>query len=216
MGKFAAVIVCAGLGKRLGKIDKPLLKINGIPLFCYTVNIFQSVSQFAEIIVVLRKEHFSLAKRLLTDPRIKLVEGGKERYHSVFNGLQVLSKDIKQVLIHDGARPFVTPKIIRNVILELKKHHAVICSVPVVDTVKEVKKGFVQKTLKRETVVAVQTPQGFDKELIMKAYARAKKRKVYDDAQLVESLGVEIKVIDGERKNIKITYPEDLKGIFDE
>jgi 2-C-methyl-D-erythritol 4-phosphate cytidylyltransferase len=206
--KIGAVIVCAGRGKRLGK-DKSILNLKGKPLFWYAVNTFQKIKKIKQIILVLKKSHFKLAKKLVKDKKVFLVEGGKERKDSVYNGLINLKKDIDYVLIHDGARPFVSKELILRIIRNLKKYPAVICGIKTRDTLKIIKNGFVKKTLKREEVFLIQTPQGFKKDLILSAY-KLKKKKIYDDAQVLEIIGKKIKVIEGDIFNFKITYPQDF------
>ena len=204
------VIVCAGVGSRLGGGDKALLDLGGKPLFYRTYQAFKSVKKVNPIVLVLRKKNFSLARKLIKDKRLVLVEGGKKRKDSVYNGLRVLAKNIDYVLVHDGARPFVSGKLVLRVISALSKNKAVICAVACKDAVKKVKNSRVQGTLVRQELVSVQTPQGFNKDLLLKAYAGLGKKQVVDDAQAVEFLGEKVKVVKGEVNNIKITYPEDI------
>jgi len=210
--KIAAIIVCAGKSKRFKK-DKLLIEIKNKPLFYYTFKAFYQIKLISQIILVLNKEKINLAKKL-TSPfsknrNIKIVEGGKKRKDSVYNGLISLDRNITHVLIHDGARPFVSKNLILNIIKNLKKYQAVICGIKSKDTVKIVKNGFVKKTLKRDNVYLIQTPEGFKKNLILEAYKRFKEKEVFDDAQFLEFSKKEIKVIDGDILNVKITYPVD-------
>lgn len=204
------VIVCAGKGKRLGKIDKAVLPVAGKPLFYRAVNIFKEVKQVKEIALVLRKKHFSLAKKIIKDKRVKFIEGGRIRQDSVCRGLWALSDEVDYVLVHDGARPFAEQKLITRVLRELKTNDAVICALAPRDTLKFVEDGCVQETLPRNKIVCVQTPQGFKKQLLLDAYEKLGEREVFDDAQAVEYLGKKVKVIEGSRLNIKVTYPEDV------
>ncbi|MDP2923445.1 MAG: 2-C-methyl-D-erythritol 4-phosphate cytidylyltransferase [Candidatus Omnitrophota bacterium] len=209
--KVGVVVVCAGKGKRLGrKVDKAILNLKGKPLFYHTFKTFQNIKEIKEIVLVLRRKHFNLAKRLIKDKRVKLAKGGYERKDSVYNGLSVLNKSIDYVLIHDGARPFVDKKIIRRLLRELKKYPAVICGIRPKDTVKLINGKFIKKTLDREKLFLVQTPQGFKKVLLLKAYSKLKNRKVFDDAQVLELVGEKVKIVEGEASNIKITYPQDI------
>lgn len=226
--KIGVVIVSAGKGKRLAKGDKATLRLSGKPLFCKSFNTFKSIKGIGEIVLVLRKSNFALAKKHIfskgesaSDGKgkdIRLVEGGVKRADSVFRGLSALSEDIEYVLIHDAARPFVTKRIILDILKELKKHPAVICGLKCPDTLKLIKKGVVKKTLSREDVYFIQTPQGFRKKTIIQAYKKFRKRRfippktgLTDDAQMLEIIGKKIKVIPGDLLNFKITYPEDLK-----
>jgi 2-C-methyl-D-erythritol 4-phosphate cytidylyltransferase len=208
--KAAVVIVCAGCGKRLGKVDKSILELDGKPLFYHTYKVFSRIRGIDEIVIVLQQKHFKSAEKIIKDRRVSFVEGGRERKDSVYNGLLHLSEEIKYVLIHDGARPFVTPSLILDILRQLKKFPAVICGVESRDTLKVVEGGFVKKTLDRSNIFSIQTPQGFRKDLIIKAYEKLRKKNAFDDAQVVEYFGEKVKVIEGSKENIKITYPEDV------
>ncbi|MBP7088693.1 MAG: 2-C-methyl-D-erythritol 4-phosphate cytidylyltransferase [Candidatus Omnitrophica bacterium] len=209
--KVGVIIVCAGEGKRLGKIDKARLKLNGLLLFQYAVGIFLKIRPIKQVVLVLRKKDFSLAKRKIKDSRVIIVQGGKQRKDSVQNGLAALAKDINYVLIHDGARPFVSIRQINIILKELKIFPAVICGLESPDTLKIVKKEYVQKTIDRENIFLIQTPQGFKKTLLIKAYKKFRERNFTDDAQLLELLGQPIRLVPGEIANFKITYPQDIR-----
>jgi len=214
------VIVCAGKGKRLGRIDKASLGLNGKPLFWHALKVFCTIATVREIVLVLQKQHFAKVEKLIRstfpsglfrNKRIIVTAGGRERSDSVHNGLHALSDDVDCVLIHDGARPFVSRKLILRIIQALRSAPAVICAVTSRDTLKRVRSGFVAETLDRSDIVLVQTPQGFKKDVIFDAYRRrARSRRAFDDAQLLEHRGVRVKVIEGEIGNFKITYPEDI------
>jgi len=216
--KVGVVIVSAGKGKRLKRRDKAILKLENKPLFCKSLSTFKNIKGIKEIVLVLRKENFPLAKKYIKAKFITLVEGGVKRADSVFKGLSALSKDTEYVLIHDAARPFISKKTILDILKELKKHPAVICGLRCPDTLKLVKRGLVKKTLSREGVYLIQTPQGFRRKVILQAYKKFKKRRFTppktgptDDARILEAIGKKIKVIPGDLLNFKITYPEDLK-----
>jgi 2-C-methyl-D-erythritol 4-phosphate cytidylyltransferase len=209
MAKIGVIIVCAGKSKRLG-VDKTLFQLNGKPLFYHTYTVFRKIKNVAQIVMVLRGKHFAAARKLIRDEKVLLVEGGEERYDSVRNGLSALDEDINFVLIHDGARPFVTKEVISRVIAALRRYPAVICGMPARDTVKFIGDGWVEKTLERKKIFLVQTPQGFNKDLIRRAYAGLKDKNVTDDGRVVELAGEKIKVVAGSPLNIKITYPQDL------
>ncbi|MFH1519660.1 MAG: 2-C-methyl-D-erythritol 4-phosphate cytidylyltransferase [Candidatus Omnitrophota bacterium] len=215
---IGVVIVAAGRGMRLAKGDKAVLKLEGEPLFYKSLKTFQSIKSIKEIVLVLRKSNFPLARKNIKGNNITLVAGGAKRTDSVFNGLGALSEGIDRVLIHDAARPFVTKQLVLNILKELKKHPAVICGLKCSDTLKLVKQGFIKKTLCREDVYFVQTPQGFKREVILKAYKRVRMRQLNlpnsqftDEAQMVEAMGKPVKMIKGEGLNFKLTYPEDLR-----
>ncbi len=212
------VIVAAGRGVRLAKGDKATLKLEGEPLFYKSLKTFQSIKGIKQIVLVLRKSNFPLTRKNIKGNNITLVAGGAKRIDSVFNGLSALSEGIDQVLIHDAARPFVTKQLVLNILKELKKYPAVICGLKCPDTLKLVKQGVIKKTLSREDVYFAQTPQGFRREVILKAYKRFRVRKLNrlnsqftDEAQMVEAMGKPVKMIKGEGLNFKLTYPEDLK-----
>lgn len=205
------VIVCAGRSRRLGRLDKTLLELKGKPLFFYTLNIFKKFKEIKQIVLVLRKKHFKFAKKIIKDRNVTLVEGGKERKDSVYNGLICLEQGINYVLIHDGARPFVSTKIVRDILKELKRYPAVISAIAVSDTLKLTKKSFIKKTLDRKNIYLAQTPQGFKKDLLLKAYKKFRRRKLTDDAQVVELMGRGVKIVKGDVTNIKVTYPEDIR-----
>ncbi|MCQ9204798.1 MAG: 2-C-methyl-D-erythritol 4-phosphate cytidylyltransferase [Omnitrophica bacterium] len=205
-----AVIVCAGKGIRLRETDKAILNLGIKPLFWHSVNIFNGIKEIKQIVLVLNRRNFRLANKVINKKRVLLVEGGKRRKDSVFNGLSVLKKDISHVLIHDGARPFVSKLTVLNVIKALKRQEAVICGIKSPDTLKLVGGGFVKKTLDRKNIFFAQTPQGFEKDLILSAYKKFKKINFTDEAQIIELMGRRVKVIESDSRNFKITYPGDI------
>jgi len=207
---IGVVIVCAGKGRRLGKQDKATLDLGAKPLFWHSIKAFSSISRFKQIVLVLDKRNFKLARKFINKKNILLVEGGKKRKDSVFNGLSALREDVSHVLIHDGARPFVDKLIIIRLLKELKNHEAVICGIKSQDTLKLVKGGLVKKTLNRENIFCVHTPQAFKKNLILKAYKRFKMTNFTDEAQIIELMGKKVKVLEANSRNFKITYPGDI------
>lgn len=208
--KLGVVIVSAGIGQRLGSLDKSTMRLAGKPLFAHSLDLFKSLSSVIQIALVLRKKNFSLAKKFSKDKKIILVEGGKTRKDSVCNGLKALDKRIDTVLIHDGARPLLTKATVLSLIEELKRHPAVIIGSYSRDTLKLINKNQVIKTIDRKQVFQAETPQGFRRSLIAKAYQNLKNNSVTDDAQAVELLGEKVKIIESDVCNFKITYPEDI------
>ena len=204
------LIVCAGRGRRLGGIDKAVLKLKQKPLFYHSFRVFREIKEIKQIVIVLRRNNFNLAKKIIRDKKVLFAEGGRERKDSVFNGLSLLSKEIDYVLIHDGARPFISKRMILNILRKLKKYPAVICAIRAADTLKLTEKGYIRKTLDRQNIFLAQTPQGFRRDLITKGYKKFKNKKLTDDAQFLELMGKKVKIIDGSRNNIKITYPDDI------
>ncbi len=203
------VIVSAGKGRRLGA-DKATIQLKKKPLFSCTYELFKNIKELKQIVIVLQSKHFRQAKKIIKDKKVKFCQGGRERKNSVLNGILALDDSINYVLIHDGARPFTPKNVILNVIKGLRKYPAVICGVRSKDTLKSVRNNFVTKTLDRNNIIMVQTPQGFRKDILIKAYKNLKSGKVFDDAGAVEAMKKKVKVVDGSYSNIKITYPEDI------
>ena len=205
---FISVIIAAGgTGKRFKSIKgKQLFPLKNIPILVRTVNKFKDIAD--EIIITADKKILQSVKK--TFKRYKVVLGGKERSESIKNGLKVLSPKATIVLVHDGARPLVSIKIIKNVISAAKKDGAAVPSVLVKDTIKmSGPKKYVRKTINRSMLYSIQTPQGFKKEILVKAY-KGNVKGATDDAYLVEKLGYKVKIVEGDYSNIKITTPEDI------
>ena len=214
--KTQAIIPTAGSGTRLkSKTIKSLIKINGKPLFVFCLEIFEK-SAVESVILVVPKAFLKEFERHVKKYRLKkvktIVPGGPTRSQSVKNGLAALDFDTKIVMVHDGVRPLVTVAMINRSIQLCQRHKAVIVAVPVKPTIKSVntKSLTVKKTLPREELWEVQTPQTFDKDLLKKAHAQSQKDST-DDALLVERLGKKIKVLPGDYQNIKVTTKEDLE-----
>jgi len=215
--KVFAVVPAAGSGTRYGPgTRKPFLLLNGKPLIIWALEILESVPDIAHIIPVLRKSDIPGGKQIFQQYKIskimRTVEGGKERQDSVLNALAGIRENNSIVLIHDGARPFITGEMIQSALHELDGFDGVVVGMPPKDTIKETEHGLIQKTLKRESLWAIQTPQVFPAQVITAAYEHAYRERYYatDDAALVERYGGRVKVIKGSYRNIKITTPEDL------
>lgn len=215
--KTAAIIVCGGSSSRMGGVDKMFADIDGIPIAARSIAKFQSCPEIDSIVVVTKGESILKMQQLCEEYRFNkvtdIVAGGGCRQESVKNGLDMLADDIGIVLIHDGARPFVTSQCICRVIDGAVKYSAVTCAVPLKDTVKAVKKdGLVTGTPDRSTLSAVQTPQGFCLELYKKAIEANRDRleDFTDDCSIVEACGYAVYTVEGDYKNIKITTAEDL------
>ncbi|MFY9402786.1 MAG: 2-C-methyl-D-erythritol 4-phosphate cytidylyltransferase [Candidatus Omnitrophota bacterium] len=209
-----AILLAAGKSLRFIKgRNKVLFKICGKPVIYYSLLALSRHPKIDEIIVVSSLETLSKIKRLIKGYRInkvsKVILGGKERKDSVSSGLKELSLKTSLVVIHDAARPFINSKIITDSILAAKKRGAAVVGVPLKYTVKEVSKGFVVRTLKREDIWEIQTPQVFKKEIILKAY-KNKLGYATDDAVLVEKMGIKPVVVLGSYSNLKITTFEDI------
>jgi 2-C-methyl-D-erythritol 4-phosphate cytidylyltransferase/2-C-methyl-D-erythritol 2,4-cyclodiphosphate synthase len=213
--KIAAVIAAAGVGTRLGgSVPKQYLEIGGKAMVVKTAEIFLKNSYIDYIVVVADAENLEKCRILLTAGGIGAIvaAGGKTRQDSVYQGLLALPGDTDYVLIHDGARPFVSEKLINETIYAVLEKQAVVCAAPVNDTIRmrNSKEGSV--TLDRSCLYAVQTPQAFEKELITDAYTKACEEGFYatDDAALAERAGYVVHIIDGSFENIKITTIGDI------
>lgn len=219
MDKVAAVIVAGGSGKRMGmKIKKQFIELEGKAILAHTIEAFNKCKVIDEIIVVVGKEDIAKVKTEIVsrygyDKVIQIIEGGTERQESVYNGLMAVAKEVQYVMIHDGARPFISQEILEKALLMTKEKHATVVAVPVKDTIKVVNEALeVEATPNRSTLWSVQTPQSFKKELLIKAYDYAKEKSliVTDDSMLVEAYGKKVHVVEGDYNNIKITTSEDL------
>lgn len=207
-----AVIVAAGTASRMGGTDKILANLHGQPVICRTVQQFQDCDAIREIVVVTRPEQV-LAVTDLCHGMGKVravVQGGKTRQESVQRGLAALSEQVRLAAVHDGARPLVTWQLIDRVVRAANSYGAAVPALPVKDTVKAVQGGLVSATPERSSLQAVQTPQVFDLELLKAAFVRLEE-PVTDESMAVEKLGMSVKVVEGEERNLKITTPLDLK-----
>ena len=217
--KYAAIVLAAGSGKRMNsQVHKQYLIIQDRPVLYYSLKEFED-SAVDEIVLVVGKGEEEFCRREIVDKygisKVKaIVEGGKERYHSVFEGLKQTS-DADYVLIHDGARPFVNQDIIRRCMLEVPEYQAWVVGMPVKDTIKIADEGgYAKQTPDRKNVWMIQTPQTFSYALIYEAYEEMLKTEdaaITDDAMVLERIkGKKSKLIEGSYRNIKITTPEDL------
>jgi 2-C-methyl-D-erythritol 4-phosphate cytidylyltransferase len=230
--KVVAIVPAAGLGKRFGPgINKPFLNLSGKPLVIWTLSTLQEVPDIAEIIPVLKGEDMEYGQRIFEEHALtkirRIAPGGKERQDSVNNALKLIEDKKCIVLVHDGVRPLIGRELIEEALKHMVSAHSspsvgrggeergfdgVVLGVPVKDTIKEAVNSVVKRTLKRDSLWAVQTPQIFPYRKISEAYAQAFERGFYstDDAALVEQYGGKIKVVMGSYRNIKITTPEDM------
>ena len=217
--KYTAIVMAAGSGKRMNsKVHKQYLIIQDRPVLYYSLKAFED-SAVDEIVLVVGKGEEKFCRKEIVYKygisKVKaIVEGGKERYHSVFEGLKQTS-DADYVLIHDGARPFVNQDIIRRCMQEVQKYQACVVGMPVKDTIKIAdEEGYAKQTPDRKNVWMIQTPQTFSYALIYEAYEEMLKTEdtaITDDAMVLERIkGKKSKLIEGSYRNIKITTPEDL------
>ncbi|MGG3917663.1 2-C-methyl-D-erythritol 4-phosphate cytidylyltransferase [Parageobacillus thermoglucosidasius] len=213
---YEVVVPAAGQGKRMkAGMNKQLIELRNEPLIVRTLKVFENDEWCRGIIVVINEAERTQFEQLFSRFHIKkitaVVGGGKERQHSVYNGLRAV-KNSDIVLIHDGARPFVTIEQIHELVNEAKEHGAAIPAVRVKDTVKKVCDQFVEETVERSGLWAVQTPQAFHVSLVLRAHEQAQKDGYIgtDDASLVERIGGKVKIVEGDYRNIKLTTPDDL------
>ena len=210
-----AVIVAAGSASRMGGIDKVMAPLGGEPMIARTVRAFQECDAVSEIVIVTREDLILPITKLTGNcEKVKaVVSGGKSRQESVSKGLSALSKEVKLAAIHDGARPLITWQLIDCCIRAANTYGAAAPAIPVKDTIKTVEGGIVMNTPDRSKLRAVQTPQVFDIDLLKGALLKAYQdgAEVTDDCSAVERLGMKIKIVEGDEKNLKVTTPMDLK-----
>ncbi|MED0688161.1 2-C-methyl-D-erythritol 4-phosphate cytidylyltransferase [Anoxybacillus ayderensis] len=213
---YHVVIPAAGQGKRMNAgMNKQFIELEGVPVIIHTLRVFERDDFCQGIVLVINDQEREQFVHMLHRFEIKkvkaLVSGGEERQQSVYNGLKAVNGN-HIVLIHDGARPFVTISKIHELVRVTKETGAAVLAVPVKDTMKQVIDGQVEKTVDRSSLWAVQTPQAFSMPLIIDAHERAKKEQFIgtDDASLVERIGHRVVIVEGEYTNIKLTTQEDL------
>lgn len=221
MGKVSAVVLAAGQGKRMGsRIHKQYLLLEERPILYYCLKAFED-SAVDEIVLVVGKGEIPYCQTEIVEKfgfhKIKaIVEGGKERYHSVYEGLKAITEG-ETVLIHDGARPFVSLKNIQDAIWGARQYQACVLGMPVKDTIKRVdEENVAVETPDRRYLWQIQTPQAFSYELIREAYDllmsdEQMQQGITDDAMVAEKmLQRKVKIIEGDYSNIKVTTPEDM------
>ncbi|MEI5909168.1 2-C-methyl-D-erythritol 4-phosphate cytidylyltransferase [Bacillus spongiae] len=213
---YDVIIPAAGKGKRMGAhCNKLLLELHEVPIIVHTLRIFEQDPLCRNTIVVIHSEEEEIFLKLLSEYNLqkvsKLVYGGTERQFSVFNGMRSLS-DSEIVLVHDGARPFVTQNTIHALVEAAKTNGAAVAAVPVKDTIKVVQQQTVMETLDRSSLWSVQTPQAFRFSLLEHAHEEASRQQFLgtDDASLVERLGKPVTIVESDYDNIKLTTKEDL------
>ena len=213
--RCGAVIVAAGSASRMGGIDKVMATLNGEPMIARTLRNFQECDAVSEIVIVTRPDLIQPIRTLCGGmPKVTaVVAGGKSRQESVNLGLSALSKECKLAAVHDGARPFAGWQLIDRVIRAANTYGAAAPAIPVKDTIKVVQGFVVKNTPDRDTLRAIQTPQVFDFDMLRGALLKAEAdgAQVTDDCSAVERLGMSVKIVEGDERNIKVTTPMDLK-----
>lgn len=212
-----AIFPAAGASRRMGAgTNKIFLELGGESVLVRTLKTF-SQSARINFLIVVTNEVETVTEILNATPNLKpfaVTAGGSERQYSIANGLKLVPNDAEIVLVHDAARPLINLETIENVIDAAEKFGGAIAAVPEKNTIKIIDaEGFVKSTPPRAELVAVQTPQGFKKEILMRAYEQAATDNFLgtDDASLVERIGGKIKIVQSSYKNIKITTPEDIQ-----
>ena len=213
--RCGAVIVAAGSASRMGGIDKVMAPLKGEPMIVHTVRAFQSCDAIKEIVIVTRPDLILPITSLTNefDKVTAVVMGGNSRQESVFLGMNALSEKCELAAIQDGARPLVTWQLIDRVVRAAHAYHAAIPVIPVKDTIKVCNSALVESTPDRSTLRAVQTPQVFDFDLLRGALKKAAEdgAEVTDDCSAVERLGMTVRTVEGDERNLKVTTPFDLK-----
>jgi 2-C-methyl-D-erythritol 4-phosphate cytidylyltransferase len=208
------IIVAGGIGKRMNSpLPKQFIEINEKPIIFHTIEKFLAFDLSTQFIISLHKDYISLWEELLVTHNFtfnhKVVTGGKERFHSVKNALDLVPNNTI-VCIHDAVRPFVNQQTIKNCFEGAKKHDAAIPVINVTDTIRLIENG-TSKTLERVNLRAVQTPQYFKSNLVKESYNQNYSSKFTDDASVVEALDKSIFLVDGNIENIKVTNQMDLE-----
>jgi 2-C-methyl-D-erythritol 4-phosphate cytidylyltransferase len=223
--QVSVIIPAAGLGTRMGRSvperegisRKQFMLLNGSPILVHTIRKFVSAPSVSEIVVALRAEDISWAEELFRThvfgKTVRTVEGGESRQQSVENALATISENTDLVAVHDAVRPFIEREAIERVIAEAATTGAAIVGIVPVDTVKQVHRNKVRATLPRERLILTQTPQVFRLDLLRRAFEKAREDLFIgtDESSLVERLEqVEVSVVLGTDRNIKITKPSDM------
>lgn len=211
----SAVVVAAGSSVRMGE-DKLYMKIAGVPVLALTLQSINNCTCVDEIILVVRADCLEKASDLCVEHGItkisKIVCGGKNRNESALSGVSEIRRGARVVIVHDGARPFVTEKIVQKTVHAAALHKCAAPAIPVVDTIKTTENGIVTGTLDRNALAAMQTPQAFWPDLLKTALTKAVRDDISytDDCAAVEALGAKIHITEGSPENIKITRPLDV------
>lgn len=216
--KVAVIIPAAGAGKRMAReVPKQFLELSSCPILVHTLTVFEHWAGAESVVVVVPEDEQDRVAGWVDDYQLKkitqIVCGGPRRQDSVYNGLRALRQEVDIVLVHDGVRPLISTLVLDNCVKAVSNTGAAIAAVPLKDTIKEIADDkMVIKTLDRNRLWAVQTPQGFRKEILMRAMEQAAQDSFTgtDEASLVERLKIPITIVEGCYENIKITTAEDL------
>jgi 2-C-methyl-D-erythritol 4-phosphate cytidylyltransferase len=218
MPRVVAIIPSAGMGLRMGgKIYKQFLTLRDAPVLVHTLRKFHQSRTVEDIIIPVPNGYVEKVQQKIIEPYnflcvSSVIPGGKSRQESVWIGLQSMPPGVEVVVVHDGVRPFISPEIIDQTVELCKDYPGVVVGYPVTDSVKMERNSLVEKTLPREHVWVVQTPQTFRAEVIQDAYKYAFSSGYFatDDSSIVGHRGYKIFLLEGDPSNIKITTPDDL------
>jgi 2-C-methyl-D-erythritol 4-phosphate cytidylyltransferase len=216
MADVAVIVPAGGTGVRLGhRTPKQFLALGRRPILAATVSHFRRHPRVALVVVAAPAAHVERARRVLAGggAPVRVVAGGATRQESVWLALQAAPPAVQVVLVHDAVRPFLTRGLIDALIIAAARDGAAICALPIAETVKRVREGFVEATVDREGLWAVQTPQAFRAAVLREAHDKARRDGFTgtDEAMLVERLGHPVRVVPGLPENVKITTPDDLR-----
>jgi 2-C-methyl-D-erythritol 4-phosphate cytidylyltransferase len=208
---FSAIITAGGSSSRFGKTNKLLEKIHDKEVIKYSVEAFLNIAKINEIVICANPAIIDILKDFFEqESKIRIIEGGKTRQQSVFNGLLTLQNS-DYVLIHDGARPMIDVETIKKAMQEVQTKKALTVATKTVDTIKHVDGDLkIIKTIERSSLYNTQTPQVFEYELIKDAHEKLKDKDFTDDAGMLEYLGKNVYIVEGDYKNIKITTQNDI------
>jgi 2-C-methyl-D-erythritol 4-phosphate cytidylyltransferase len=218
VSKVSVILTAAGIGRRMqSSLPKQFMLIHGRPVLMYTIEQFYQYDPKMELILTLPREWLSYWESMMTEHDFhiphRIIEGGKERYNSIKNALELCSGEI--VAVHDGVRPLVSHTTIRACISAAQSSGTAVPIVPISESIRRVENN-VSKAVNRADFKVVQTPQCFKREILLQAYEQSFHEGITDDASLVEAAGHKIELVEGNVENIKITTQSDLKyaGLF--
>lgn len=218
MNESKAVILAGGMGKRMRRdLPKQFIKLLGKPIFVYTLEIFDKIDLLGDMVLVVPEDRVSWVGEMLEGydfkKKIDIVSGGLSRQESSYEGLKACGEETSLVVIHDAARPFVSKELVERVVNAANESRASSCAIRNSDTVAYQRGSFVVEFPPREGLVRIQTPQAFDRRLVMKAHKWALENQMKcftDDCGMVFKMGEKVFLVEGSELNIKITEPEDL------
>jgi 2-C-methyl-D-erythritol 4-phosphate cytidylyltransferase len=212
---FAVIIVAGGTGSRMNtELPKQLIEINNKPVIVYSIEKFLKVNKDIQVIISLHKDYFKTFEKIKSQYNLKnidLIEGGETRFQSVKNALAVLKEHINIVAVHDAARPLVSQGTITGAYGTASLYGAAVPVIPLNESLREVGVNNDSKAVDRTKFRIVQTPQCFKKDILIEAYKQPYNPLFTDDASVVEKAGHTITLTEGNKENIKITYPQDIE-----